>query len=157
MVRRKKAKTATLVLVAILLVLALVMPGRVVLDSSSTLLERLCYPFMHATLLHALCNCWCLLSIVFVYDTSALMLLSSYLCSVSVPAFVITGPTVGFSGACFFLLGRCSWLVLRRAYFHAWAAAFMGMGFLIPNCAAWIHVYCYAIGVVVGYVISLRR
>lgn len=148
MVRAKETKTTSLILTAVVMVLSVAMPGGcgIGLTAGGSVVGRLLYPFMHVNILHAGMNCWCLLSVVFLYDLPLWTLLASYLVAVCVPAELVPGLTMGMSGICFCLLGMSSWLVQRKLYYNAMAVAFMGMGFLFPNCAAWIHVYCYVLG-----------
>lgn len=159
MVRTKEAKTVSLILVVIVLVLACVVPSGLNfgLAPGGSLAGRLAYPFLHANILHAALNCWCLLSLVFLYDLGLWYLVLGYLAAVSVPALLVPGLTLGLSGVCFFLIGRCAFLVTRRLYYNFWAVAFMVLGFAFPNCAAWLHVYCYALGFLVGWLNSPVR
>lgn len=107
------------------------------------------YPFFHANLVHAALNLWCLLCVVFVYDVSFPRLLAGYVVAALAPVGVIgiTTPTVGLSGVVYFLLGSISFEVLRRWYYQGWMAFFLLIGFFAPNTNAWIHLYCYACGV----------
>ena len=113
---------------------------------------RLLYPFFHANPVHAALNAWCLLSVVFMYGVSLLRLLFAYAVAVTVPvgAFGTDMPTVGLSGVVFVLFGSLSFEVRRKAYFQLWMLSYLAIGFLFPNTNAWLHLYCYATGVVAG-------
>ncbi len=113
---------------------------------------RVLYPFFHASILHAALNAWCLLSVVFMYDVSRLRLLFAYVIAATVPvgAFGMAMPTVGLSGVVFVLFGSLSFEVQRKAYYQVWMLFYLAMGFVFPNTNAWLHLYCYVIGVVAG-------
>ena len=82
MVRGKKEKAAVLVLTAVCIILCLCVPTELLahigIAKDAMLWQRLAYPFFHASLAHTLINCWCLLSIVFMYDVSAAYLIIAY-------------------------------------------------------------------------------
>ena len=93
MVRRKKTKTTALVLTAICIFISAVqyvaLPTQLLQDvaicKDCSILARLAYSFFHASLIHALINCWCLLSIVFIYDVSISYLALAYAIAVTFP------------------------------------------------------------------------
>lgn len=126
----------------------------------ATFCNRLTYSFFHASFLHAFMNVWCLLSIVFIYPISIWALLIAFgiaasfpvdtLCSLS-PIFSFTIPTIGLSGVCFALMGRISFMVRRKWYYQGWLAFYLALGFLFPNTNGWLHLYCYLMGMLVGF------
>ena len=63
-------------------------------------------------------------------------------------------PTVGLSGICFVLLGRFSYLVEHKVYYHSYIAAFILLGMLIPSVNGIIHLYCYIAGLLYGLLIN---
>lgn len=112
---------------------------------------RLLYSFAHANFLHAAINCWCLLSITFIYNISWRSLLAAYIIAVSYPsAWMGSTPIVGLSGVCFALLGIVALRVVRKLYYQAWIVCYLLIGFMFPNAAAWLHVYCYILGLFVA-------
>lgn len=113
---------------------------------------RLLYPFFHANLLHAALNAWALLSIVFIYDVSVWRMLLAYVVAVSAPVGLmgLSAPTVGLSGAVYFLFGSLSFEVGRKWYWQAWMLFYLGIGFLFPNTNAWLHLYCYITGLAIA-------
>lgn len=185
MVRGKKAKTASLALVAICLILSLAqlaapVPsafplGLVAIHAGCGLLPRLLYSFFHASLLHCLINSWCLLSVVFYYDLPLSALLTSYLIAATFPvdhiSFIIyhlsfsEAPTVGLSGLCFALMAQASFRASRKLFFHTWIAGFLAFSSLVPYlCSVCgyaiatpntpLHIYCYVVGLMVGFLNS---
>lgn len=112
---------------------------------------RVLYTFYHANLLHALLNAWCLLSVVFIYDTSVWRLLIAYIIACTIPVVCLSDvPTVGLSGVVFALFGSISFEVERKAYYQLWMLAYLFVGFLFPNTNAWVHLYCYIVGLLVA-------
>lgn len=116
-----------------------------------SLLSRFSYPLFHVNLLHAFCNAWCLISLVFLYDLPWWKIALAYIIAVSIPVwFLPAAPVVGMSGVCFALMGLCLPIVQRKLYFSAWVALFLALGIILPGVAWTVHLYCYVIGVLVG-------
>lgn len=113
--------------------------------------SRLLYPFFHVGIIHALLNVWCMLSVVFVYNVSLSRLIFGYIAALSIPTCCLSVvPTVGLSGLVFALFGSISFEVGRRLYYQLWMATYIIIGFLFPNTNAWIHLYCYIVGLLVA-------
>lgn len=159
MVREKEAKAASLIIVGIVIALRFfeVSNGAVGLFPGNPFWTRFTYQFFHASLLHCVVNCWCLLSIVFLYDVSWKTLLVAIIIAATYPIgklsflYETLVPTVGLSGMCYALLGSLSFRVRRRLYFQGWMAAFIAAGFFFSGTNAWLHLYCYVLGVFVGF------
>ena len=187
MVRTAQTKTTALVLVSICLIASVLTS---VLDSfpiekfgickGSPILARLAYSFFHASIPHALINCWCLLSIVFIYDISLSSLIIAYITAVTFPIDTLaavansslftlhsslTTPTVGLSAVCFSLLGQVAFQVRRKRLFHTWVLSFIAIGFILPPLCSvcgyaiatpnnLLHIYCYVAGLLVGFLNS---
>lgn len=154
MVRGTQAQISSLVYVV--LAGALLVPkidlGLYGICDGCTVAARFAYPFLHANVFHFIINAWCLLSIVFLYETPVSMLLLGYAVAVSAPVGLlgITTPTVGVSAVLYFLLGSMSMRVRRKWYWQAWWAFFITVGFFISSVAARLHLWCYAVGVIVS-------
>lgn len=113
--------------------------------------QRFAYSFFHASFIHAALNAWCFLSILFVYSVSLLRIAVAYLIAVAAPDFVLSSvPTVGLSALCFALLGSIAFQVRRRLYYNACMALYIALGFLFPLVNAWLHLYSYVAGLIVG-------
>lgn len=174
MLRGEKAKTAALVLTAVIMIIHVVVvpvafPAgltSVALSSDCTIYARLLYPFFHASFLHALLNCWVLLCLVFYYNIGIGKMLLAYLVAITVPtSYLCSSSTVGLSSVVFCLLGMTSWLVKRKLYYHCWIASFVAIGFLLPWLCSLcgltvaapnnsLHIYCYVVGLLVGFLNS---
>lgn len=178
MVRGKEAKTAALVYVAVCIIVSAVVPfafqnglQTVGIGKDCSVLARFTYSFFHASLIHTLINCWCLLSIVFIYDVTLCSLAIAYITAVTFPIdtlcyvcgdCVATAPTVGMSAVCFSLLGQIAFQVKRKLYYQAWVISFIAFGFVLPPlCSVCgysiaypnniLHIYCYVVGLLVGF------
>jgi membrane associated rhomboid family serine protease len=137
-----------IVLIAALLPLPVATWGLTVTGGISS---RLCYPLLHATLLHALLNVWCLLSVVFVYRVRLSTLCWAYVAAVCIPTVCLSAsPTVGLSCAIFFLFGAVTWRTERRLYFTSWIIFYVVAGCLLPGTNGLAHVWGYATGLIYG-------
>ncbi|MBQ8874692.1 MAG: rhomboid family intramembrane serine protease [Bacteroides sp.] len=148
--KKKTSKIAALVISALVFCLALQNVQdwhNVGIYQGCGFVCRLSYPFYHANLLHASLNAWCLLSVIFIYDTSLWRLAFAFASAVSVPSCCMSSiPTVGLSGVVFALFGSISFEVQRKAYYQLWMLAYLAIGFFFPNTNAWVHLYCYMAG-----------
>lgn len=166
MVRNKKTKVVTLVIsfaiVAMSIVqLVITIPlQQVGIVKGAALYTRLTYHFFHANLIHASLNAWCLLSLAFIYDITAWELLIAYAIASSYPIDTICSlcgntvsvlPTVGLSAICFALIGQVQYRVRRKLYYSTCVCAMIAIGFFFPNANALIHLYCYVVGLMVGF------
>lgn len=153
MVSGKETKVASLVLTVIIAVLLLI-PIDVKaagMSQGCSLWQRMCYPFLHASILHAAVNCWCLLSIVFNRTIMMWQMIAAYAVAVSYPSvWMGQTVTVGLSGMLFALLGIIS-VMSRKCYLNvAVIGSVILFGYLFPNINASLHLYCYIAGLAVG-------
>lgn len=119
-----------------------------------SLLSRLSYPLFHVNILHAFCNAWCLISLVFLYDLPWWKTALAFAVAISIPSCILTAtPVVGMSGACLALMGLTVPVVRRKVMLLGWINFFLVLGFLFPNVAAWVHVYCFTVGLFAGIII----
>ena len=144
----------------------------IALSPDCSLLARLAYSFFHASILHAVINCWCLLTIVFIYDVPLCYLAIAYAiaatfptCLSTVPSAFPLGLTVGLSAVCFALMGMVSFQTKRKAYFHTWVLSLILVGFTLPYICfvcgytiatpnSILHLYSYVAGLMVGFLNS---
>jgi len=121
------------------------------LYNGGPLIARGFYPLFHASLLHALLNTWCFLSIVFIYKVSCGNIAMAYIIAMFAPPCAIYDtPTVGFSVVCFALLGMLLFKVRHRVYYLLCLAPYIALGFLIPYVNGAIHLYAFIAGAFVG-------
>lgn len=158
------SRAASLMLSAIILLIHIFADVDLVdvgIAEHSSLCSRVAYPFFHASLLHAILNVWCLLSVVFYYPISASSLILCFGVAMSIPIDSLATlipfahfdtPTVGLSGVCFALMGRISFMVARKWYYQKWLWCYILIGFIFPNASGWIHLYCYLCGIMIGFI-----
>ena len=156
MVRRKIEKTAGLLIAASIVMSAFIyIPdwNAVGACPHCSLLQRFGYSFFHASVLHAVVNVWCFISILFLYNISWWRVAVAYLIAVFAPDTVLsTTPTVGLSAVCFALLGSIAFLVKRKLYYNVCMAVYIALGFLFPLVNGWLHLYSYLAGLLVGFI-----
>ncbi len=145
-----KAKTITLALSAVMAVLLFAEAHPIC--KGEPFANRFLYHFFHASAIHYLTNAWCLVSVVFAFDLALSDLAVAYIIASFVPV-IWTTPTIGLSGVCFTLLGRCSFLVRRKMHYHYFMALFIIAGLVMPNVNGFIHLYCYVAGILYGLLI----
>lgn len=154
MADRKAAKAVGLILAAVVLVLEWACNiewSAVGVCKGAGIAERLCYSLMHASFIHAAVNIWCWLSVIFIYDISWQKLVVAYLVAVFVPDFFLgVTPTVGLSTVCYSLLGMAAFQTKRKLFYNTCIAIYILMGFLFPSVNAWLHLYGYLVGLLVG-------
>jgi membrane associated rhomboid family serine protease len=125
------------------------------LSDTSPLYTRLTYHFFHANILHAFLNVSCLLSVVFYYNVSVWNILWAFFVASTFP-FATSIPAIGMSGVCYALIGELLPVVQRKMYFNNIVLATIAFGFLFSNCAALLHLYCYAVSATIG-LLSWKR
>lgn len=151
---RSFSKAASLIIAAVILLGSFIyVPDWSVIGVAKgcTFVPRIGYSFFHVSFIHALVNAWCLLSIVFIYDISIWRLLTAYIVAVCVPEFLLSDvPTVGMSCVCYTLLGSLIFEVKRKLYFLSCMALYIAPGFFFSGVNAFIHIYGYLAGLIVG-------
>lgn len=112
---------------------------------------RLTYHFFHASIIHAVLNAWCLLSIIFLYKVSWSDILIAYVIAAIAPPFVLTAlPTVGMSAVCYALLGLMVFKTRSPLRFTLLLIPYLIIGFFIPVVNAWLHLYSFVAGLMVS-------
>ena len=158
MVREKEAKISTLVYVVVAIGLCCIhVPlAAVGIYEGCPFSSRLLYPFFHANIWHCLLNCWCLLSLAFLLDIGIPELALSYLVAVFVPVGLWSQsvPVVGFSGAFYCICGMLTFKVRTKWRWLLWWSFFIGVGFFFSQNANFLHLWCFAVGIVIGFLNS---
>lgn len=160
MEREKKGRLAAVIAAAAVILLSFINVddwGAVGVYAGCGTLQRFLYPLFHASLIHALVNAWCFLSVVFIFDISKLRIFIAYFMAITLPINALghlftscNSPTVGLSGVVFVLFGSIAFEVKRRLFNQIWMLSFLGIGFLFPYTNAALHLYCYACGTVIA-------
>lgn len=149
MPRTKKTQIATYVCYVIVLLVSLICYDGMGLYDGCNILQRITYPVFHQNIFHALINLWvlnqCLCSIpcgwnVFVF----------YLIAVSYP-FASATPIIGLSGLVYAYMGYIAPRVEKKVKYNLTILFYMLIGFVFPNMAIGVHIYCYILGSLWGY------
>lgn len=148
------------------------------------LLCRLAYPFIHAHPLHAAVNGWVLLQLAFRTPLTLRRLLLAFLVAWSCPAFIAVWPTagtylfvgtsamvdpsamtalttapstvVGISGVLYALFGMWMPRVANRLRYNAIVALWLAAGLCTTSVAVGLHLYCYLLGILLGFLQTHR-
>ncbi len=148
----ENAKAKTITLLSTLAMGALLFAEAHPISRGEPFANRFLYHFYHTSFLHYAMNVWCLVSAVFAFDLAVSDLTAAYIIASFVPV-VWSSPTIGLSGICFALLGRCSFLVRRKLHYHYFMALFIIVGLITPKVNGFIHLYCYVAGILYGLLI----
>ena len=117
--------------------------------STEGIIGRVFYLFCHVNIFHLAGNLIALHSIsASAFRTDWKVFLTSYIISIAVPC---SAPTEGMSGLLYAAMGILSWQALYKWKFHLWCIGFMALCFFFPQINAMIHVWCYALGIAIGY------
>lgn len=126
------------------------------------LLCRLAYPFIHAHPLHAAVNGWVLLQLAFRTPLTLRRLLLAFVVAWSCPAFIAVWPTassssvVGLSGVLYALFGMWMPRVANRLRYNAIVALWLAAGLCTTSVAVGLHLYCYLLGILLGFLQTHR-
>ncbi|MBD5173845.1 MAG: rhomboid family intramembrane serine protease [Bacteroidales bacterium] len=124
------------------------------LSVRSGLYTRLTFHFFHASIFHALINCWCLLSVSIIYKVRSTRLIPAFIIAALAPDFTIAGHccVVGLSAVCFALIGivlienKCS----LKSYFCV--LFFIALGVPFPSVCVALHLYAFLCGILFGLI-----
>ena len=149
MPRTKKAQIATYFCYAIILVISLLGYDGMGLYDGCTFLQRISYPLYHQNIFHALINLWvfhqCLRSIPCGGNLAVF-----YLIAVSYP-FATATPIIGLSGLVYAYMGYIAPYVERKVRYNLTILFYISIGFVFPSMAIGVHIYCYVLGLLWGY------
>lgn len=157
MERGKNAKTASLIIVAVLILLHVMeIPAAAVSAyRGGPFYTRFTYQFFHASWIHLAINVWTFLYAVFIYNLKIPSLVVAFIISVIVP--LSATPTVGLSGIVFALYGFISFRFKNKILYHSWMMFFILIGFFFHNINALLHLYCYLTAILVHYEYAFCR
>lgn len=114
-----------------------------------TILQRISYPFYHQNIFHAIVNLWvlnqCLRSIHCGWNMAAF-----YLIAVSYP-FATDTPIIGLSGLVYAYMGYIAPYVEKKVKYNLTIMFYISIGFVFPSMAIGVHIYCYVLGFLWGY------
>ncbi|MCM1356416.1 MAG: rhomboid family intramembrane serine protease [Staphylococcus sp.] len=154
MVQEKISKTATLIISAVVIALSFLHITEwhtVGVYTGCAISQRVSYHFFHASLIHAVINAWCLLSIVFLFNVKPWRLCLAFAIATLIPDICLSStPTVGLSVVCYALLGSVTFLTRRRLLFIGSIATFILIGYFFNSVNASSHLFGFISGLFVG-------
>lgn len=160
MLRRKKTKIASLLLIVLMIILmfAPVSLYDVGVYRHCPMINRLTYNFFHANVVHLVLNAWCFLSCMFLADVPASLLIASFIIACTVPVYSDI-PTIGLSGVCFAMLGFIMLNARKKTSYNIYIAiSILLPAVLLPGSINNLaHAYCYAAAAILGWLFTLMR
>lgn len=149
MLRTAKTQIAAYVGYALITCLSFLGYDGMGLSDGCSVFQRLGYPFFHQSFFHAAVNLWvfhqCFRSFPCGWN-----LVAFYLIAVSYP-FHTALPVIGLSGLVYAYMGCIAPYVQRKVRYNTTVAVYILFGLLFPNMAIGVHIYCYALGLLWGY------
>ena len=149
MPRTKKTQIATYFCYAIILLLSLHGYNGMGLYDGCTFLQRITYPLYHQNIFHTIINLWvfhqCLRSIPCRWNVAVF-----YIIAVSYP-FTTATPIIGLSGLVYAYMGYIAPYVENKVRYNLTIFFYISIGFVFPNMAIGVHIYCYVLGLLWGY------
>lgn len=134
---------------ALMIALVFLKPGCAGYWQGCSPIDRYTYPLFHANIFHALANLLVLRQCLKCYKADR-NIIAFYLIAVSYP-FPVDKPIMGLSGIIYAYMAYIAPLVTNKLKYNLTIAAYLAAGFLIPGMAAGVHIYCYAMGLLWGY------
>ena len=110
---------------------------------------HLLFQFYHASVVHAALNCYCFILTVYRFKLSVFRIATALGTAAIFPVSILPAPdlpTVGLSGAVYFLFGSLSFAVARKLYWQGWMAVYLAVGLLMPQTNGFLHLWCYLAG-----------
>ena len=147
----KTTKTLALALAIIFISLTALHNAKpsLALSNTSPCYTRITYQFIHANILHAIINSWCLLALVFKNNLSFTQLTTAFIIAAAIPAPLISHtPIVGASGICFASIGIITLKVKRKLLIFTYTMAVIAAGSIFSKAAVTLHLYCYITGII---------
>ncbi len=119
------------------------------LRGGCSLLQRLGYPLFHQNLFHALANIYAF-NQCFRAKPTRWNILVFYLLAVSYP-FQTSMPIIGMSGIVYAYMGFIAPYARKKLWYNVTILIYMSLGLFFPCMAIGVHIYCYALGLLWGY------
>lgn len=149
MLRAKETEAAVYVGYIVIAALSLFRFDGVGLYKGCGIWERLSYPMFHQNIFHALANLFvlrqCVKAVPCRWNAAVF-----YAIAVSYP-FASDAPVVGLSGLVYAYMGFIAPRVRKKLRYNLTILLYMSIGFFFPRMAVGVHAYCYALGILWGY------
>ncbi len=149
MLRAKKTQVEIYVGFFIVAAVSLIGHGGTGLRDGCSALHRFTYPLFHQNIFHALANLWVLRQCLAAVPCGWHFLVF-YAIAVSYP-FAGDTPIVGLSGLVYAYMGYIAPRANRKIRYNILILLYISVGFVFPCMAIGTHIYCYALGLLWGY------
>lgn len=149
-------RNITLLICVALIVLHIIgLPESYGFSKESEQYTRLTYLFVHGGWLHLLINIYSLLTLAFLCNVKVWQFFVSLFVGVTMPAFTII-PMVGISTVIYTITG----MIIVESKEWWWLAVFnlliIGAGMFMPGIAFLAHLYCFLVGMIIGFLTSKK-
>lgn len=154
-------KNLSLIISSFILLIFLVTRGQDVsmfgICQQHTWPQRFYYMFFHAGIIHCIINIYAFLSMSFLSGVKYWQLAASYLIAASMPFMLLCDtPVVGFS-ACLYAMSGIVIMTQRKW----WSLIIVNLLLIapqsfLPGIALLAHLYCFAVGLLFGFIFSPR-
>lgn len=149
MLRTKKKEIELYIPFVLIVALSLLGHEGMGLYAGCGILQRLSYPLYHQNIFHALINLWalhqCMSAIRCRWD-----LVLFYIIAVSYP-FPNDIPIIGLSGFVYAYMGYIAPYVKKKVKYNLTILLYISIGLVFPCMAIGVHIYCYVLGLLWGY------
>lgn len=134
---------------ALIIALVFLKPDGMGYWQGCSLIDRYTYPVFHANIFHALINLVVLRQCIRIHKADC-NIIAFYIIAVSYP-FPADKPIMGLSGIIYAYMAYIAPLVKNKLKYNLTIAVYLAIGLLIPGMASGVHIYCYAMGLLWGY------
>lgn len=149
MLRIEKAKIALYAGYALIMCVSIIGYGTMGLYGGCDLMHRVSYPLFHQNVFHALINL-CVLHQCIKSKPCRWNALLFYLFAVSYP-FPSSTHIIGLSGVVYAYMGYIAPSVSKKVKYNLTIMFYIIIGIILPNMAIGVHIYCYVLGLLWGY------
>ncbi len=149
MLRIEKTQIALYVWYAIVLLLSIFGHQDMGLFAGCSIWQRASYPLFHQNIFHAMVNLLAFHQCIR-YVPCRWFLLVFYAVAVSYP-FATAVPVVGLSGVVYAYMGYIAPHVQKKVRYNVTILIYIVIGLFLPNIAIGVHIYCYVLGLLWGY------
>lgn len=133
---------------------------------SDSIAAHFLYPLSHANIFHLIVNILCLFMLqcpMRLHITYPIAVIASFLPCFTLyglitgSGFLLSEPTMGFSGVLFAMVG-ISWGLIHRFRLMLWKNKwFLIIPAFLPHMNLFIHLYCLLFGYLAGHLLSCKR
>lgn len=112
--------------------------------------NRLSYPFFHQNIFHAAINLYVFHQCYRAIPCGIGHLVAFYLIAISYP-FTSSIPIIGLSGLIYAYMGFIAPYVENKVRYNLTILLYICVGIFFPCMAVGVHIYCYVLGLLWGY------